>query len=565
MRLYAYGGTEFSTRCQIGEWHRIESGALQDKFGLKKESFAIGVGTDERSAFLVFKELQIGTANREYAYTLLLDPGADVWEAAHWNPLHFVGFLLKPERSELVLKTPEKIWENPKLLETLLADIKKELEQGEVSNQPFGGFNEDDDFFFLIAGMGLPGASEIDNALVFHTPRPVFNKLQWKLNDLPEFLRFGQGWFIGGQKENAPSFRLKLIVLDTPEKQSNSVEAQEFVDKGKAFLRNWETIKQIEGFKSVLAKAPSQPINFLSDTGKKNAQEYVSGIEILARLCLQSEIDKNLAAQVKDAVEKQTILAEEIEAVFFQNTFKRDLSPEVSKVWLELQDKRPLGAVKQPRLSGETLGEHFVRNRINPLYSNLNFDFEKGAEILLELINTETDAAKIPEWLESAVKYLNVREPGEQKFREYRRSFLDAALKSTVAKKSLDIWLNYTHNEELFGLVKDSLKLFAQRQVERETPDWRQVYLKFGFDSGGQWLAENHVSSGQINDLIQFINLEIETNSALKEISAEWIDDLATSPLKNSHFDQKRQTDKKSVAGLCLACKHFKKYSEYYS
>ena len=85
MRLLAYGGTAYVERRRIGAWGEVPRGALEDTYGMPGEAVSYGCGLLEGQPCLILRQRQTTDIGRTYAFSLLLDPGAEVWARFGWN------------------------------------------------------------------------------------------------------------------------------------------------------------------------------------------------------------------------------------------------------------------------------------------------------------------------------------------------------------------------------------------------------------------------------------------------------------------------------------------------
>lgn len=93
-RLLAYGGTSFSERRRIGPWPAIPEATLRDSYGLQPNAWCFGMGVLTGQPFLIFRQRQNVENRGGYPFSLLLDPGPDLWQRFEWNGAAVIAALL---------------------------------------------------------------------------------------------------------------------------------------------------------------------------------------------------------------------------------------------------------------------------------------------------------------------------------------------------------------------------------------------------------------------------------------------------------------------------------------
>lgn len=85
----AYGGTSYNELTRNTNWNvHIDEPFLGDRYGLsglQPHEPIFGVGQKKDKKFVIVRELVNREARSGYAYTLLFDPGKEVWQKAGWN------------------------------------------------------------------------------------------------------------------------------------------------------------------------------------------------------------------------------------------------------------------------------------------------------------------------------------------------------------------------------------------------------------------------------------------------------------------------------------------------
>ncbi|HEY9285111.1 MAG TPA: hypothetical protein VIP46_16785, partial [Pyrinomonadaceae bacterium] len=110
MRLLAHGGTSYTERRRVGAWPSIPRDALEDTYGLPGASRIYGLGVlEDCQPFLIYRLRQVTDSGRSYAFSLLLDPGGEVWERFGWNCADLLRALLADGIGAALVTQPESL------------------------------------------------------------------------------------------------------------------------------------------------------------------------------------------------------------------------------------------------------------------------------------------------------------------------------------------------------------------------------------------------------------------------------------------------------------------------
>src|SRR2546422_833144 len=121
MRIRAYGGIRLGERVRLGDWPEFPSGEIEDDHGLTSGEISFGVGVLPPAPFLVLRERQ-SAGTRFYSFTLLLDPGRDVWLRFGWTGASLLSALLAASAFAAQLRLrPEDV--SPAALRQKLAEL----------------------------------------------------------------------------------------------------------------------------------------------------------------------------------------------------------------------------------------------------------------------------------------------------------------------------------------------------------------------------------------------------------------------------------------------------------
>jgi hypothetical protein len=192
-RLFAFGGTRYEVRTRLGEWPETfaDTTEFESLAGLPvgENRLAFGVGL-RPTPTLILRQRQSEQDRGGYAYTVLLDPGRELWTRCGWNAARLLlamrrdaelwrGLLLEPER--LVTS----------FLQARLAALSFEAQPEARVSDPLALFAD------------AVVSSSVDGEDVALSVRPDAdsaspNAVASLLDSLPIAFRCGRGWMIGG-------------------------------------------------------------------------------------------------------------------------------------------------------------------------------------------------------------------------------------------------------------------------------------------------------------------------------------------------------------------------------
>ncbi len=257
MRLLVYGGIGHAERCRIGIWRGIEEGTLDDSYGLHESEFCFGVGFSEatsdssdenpRNPFIILRQLQNRHDRGGYAFTLLLDPGTDAWQAFAWNAAALMNALLTEESSrELLLIHPETIDSNQ--LSQMLRDA---MNRHASSYDHVNGCQSSDRLLSCDEATNnrfahlLTDAAVQDTALIVSIAinpesldlpsHPTLTEVNGWLAHTPPCFRLGDGWLFGGNRVHGEVLNAQLV-FDDRTANSNTREQE---TRGRKIVAAW--------------------------------------------------------------------------------------------------------------------------------------------------------------------------------------------------------------------------------------------------------------------------------------------------------------------------------------
>ncbi len=250
VRLLAYGGTHYAERSRVGAWPSIPTGTLQDLYGLVPGGVAYGCGVLDAQAFLVIRQRQ-NTSNRGgYAYSLLLDPGRQVWERFGWNAARLTHTILSsPASASLLLEEPERC--TAQTLDDLCRDLAAEV-------LPDGRVPGTEDLEAVWVGAlrhPVPVALHPGQAGLESLPGP--GVLAGVLSRLPPCFRLGAGWLVGAGRVHGAALGARMV-FDSAVAEPDA--ALPMIRTGRATLDAWGALEQRPEYAAALRSLSEQPV-----------------------------------------------------------------------------------------------------------------------------------------------------------------------------------------------------------------------------------------------------------------------------------------------------------------
>ncbi len=227
MRLLAYGGNASRERRRIGEWP-IPEPTLQSNYGIEVlGALSFGCAILDQQPYLIFRERQ-GEERGGYPFTLLLDPGREIWQEWKWNGAALIQALLNSDGREALFLQPERLDEPA--LARILVGLPVPAQR---SVAPAA-----DDWLGLWVGSNLAEEplTVAADVLGFST-RPDPASICKLAAVLPPCFQIGSGWLIAGTPAQGRTYGAKLLIDEQPE--TTSGELNRIRSAGMEVWRTW--------------------------------------------------------------------------------------------------------------------------------------------------------------------------------------------------------------------------------------------------------------------------------------------------------------------------------------
>jgi hypothetical protein len=521
MRLLAYGGTSLIERCQVGKWPEIPEGALGDRSSLVGSEFSYGVGLlEDQLPFVILRQRQNLQNRGGYAFTLLLDPGEQVWKTFGWNGADLAQSLLKSSLGQNLVLRPEDFTEN---------EIRNRLSEIEPSAE-FKGHEDTGRFWGLWAGaIVLEERLMVDPKDVGFERLPRIETMASCLSSLLPCFRCPYGWLVGGSKEHGEAFGAHLVF---DEVGSEDRDINSLIEEGENILTAWNTVSANPSFEETTRNKSDQPVFLWKPPEGRPLKKYLKGITILGdylgeKKSLDDEPDEGTG------LEQEIERARNVQALSGSHPLNEAATRLVVgqhfRFNLRLRDK------DVQRLHSQTLIEELFKRGKQPTdeESRMRLPSEIRLAVWRKLIESEKAIEGLPLLLGSAVKDLLAETVTDGVNYSQIAELADITIDRTVAAgASLQPWAGYWDDSELQYLVGDRLRKEAGRRIKEGGRDRVLDYLVFGGDEGGVLLANDGIEEPEALAVVTALLAEVQQEERLSHKARQWLDSLASSPLR---------------------------------
>jgi hypothetical protein len=271
----------YAQRLCLGDWKVVPAeGALQDTYGLHTDTLTFGVGLLDNLPCLIVRLLQSAPPRIGYAYTLLLDPGEEVWERFKWNGAELAYSLFgNPAAPSLPLLTEPEAYSEEKIESfihsvkprtltppTRPADALLALLVGSVSN--------DEPTVATPQAVGLPA-------------RPGLKETAARLASLPVALRNGAGWLVGGSRTNGRSFGVRFVLddgLDARGVEDDAEASGDGLSFGREVIAAWNDLSGDAAYAALISERENVPVWRWQEKYGSDPQQFFLRLLALAAL-----------------------------------------------------------------------------------------------------------------------------------------------------------------------------------------------------------------------------------------------------------------------------------------
>lgn len=525
MRLLAYGGTGYYERQRIGAWENAPRDALDDSFRLEEEQMTFGLCLIEKEPVLVIRQLQVTKTGRAYAYSLLLDPGASVWQGFGWNAAELADALFDEtiETSRLLLEQPEKL--NAQDLEEVFdsltpkADHRFERSLSEVVNDYEAAW---------IGAFFTPSISSWPPKVFGFVARPNFVEISALLWRLPPCFRAGLGWLIGSSGQSARNFGAQFSIDD---RADVDYPMADLIAQGRQLHGALQALSDDDEFAETADRLIDRPVWEWADDATENPAPMAERLTIISALLTAVPERDDILQMAVENLPQTDFLKVELRRAWQRAAFSRGkmLTPEQTSFALDncLDCDVPLREDNIPWLDETTLVERFVTDGLEPSNSNVpHLPLAARYKVWSALLLQTREHEDVPGIFFRAIE--DIEEESETG-RHVASLIQELSARMTNDKSfSLLFWQRY-RNKGHWVSVKQMLRDLARDRAVSHNRDWQLEYLLFAEDDGADWLIHQPTSNRDWREMIKlFVNL-VQTNQEHAEPARRWLQALADS------------------------------------
>lgn len=562
MRLLAYGGTEYAERCRIGAWPSMAYGPLEDTYGLSGDAPAFGCGQRDGQLFLIIRQVQ-KRGQRLYAYSLLIEPDASVWEHFGWNAASIILALFdgaEPREADQncvgqrLLNHPEEF--NEESLRAIFAKLSPpSLPQAERNEALLsvwvGALHSAEPVTVTPQSLGIaarPGIAEI--AAAMESLQPCF--------------RSGLGWLVGGSAIQSQTFGAHLV-LDDWLTQAPPV-VQECIENGDWMRQSWQRIAEDVRYGALLKEKERRPIWQWGPLWLQSMPLSFARVGFLASLLKSTALETEMLQVVLNDLKEDGPLEQEIREVA-RAILTADSEPlNRPATMLLLHDHFDNGlrldGATVARLHDPTVVEFYTdaRRRIRPTQADNSPRLPPPlrADIWRMLLDTTTTADQLPNLL---LEMRNDLDADASPAYSTEKMGAVALSRSLALNDDLTLWIAHRSNQNLGQLVGKWLKEEVCRRASTGKKNWQRDYLAFGQDAGGHHFAQLNIPPPAARELFAAIWSLANSENGLQPDAKRWIVALAQSPLRQQVPVKDKLDLQKAAPG---DWQHFKEMAQFY-
>jgi hypothetical protein len=532
VRLLAHGGKSYSERHRIGAWSAIPREVLESSYGLPGDSMTYGVGIlDDCLPFLIVRVSQLTDIGRDYAYSLLLDPGREVWERFGWNAADLLRTILADEIGKTVLSDPETLTiEDLVHRFSLLKPMAPNLARPKASDQTL-----DQIACWIGAAFSDEPVVLPPNSLGFAN-RPSLDGVAELLSRIPQpGMRAGRGWLIGGSREHGESLGARLVLDEGMQEVASPVEC---IQRGYQALEALRRIAANSEFGSALAKL--EGLLFCEWNQGASASALLERLQLLAQLIASEQPADSLLQNLEQQLSRLPFLAGEIRRAahaLILNSKSPHFSPTQTTLLLRnyFEEGFEVGQENVERLDPQTLIQMLLTNGPQSRLTTapLPLSAEIRADVLVRGLGSAASYAELPRLLTAASASIEKTFGRGTRAESWQAKLLDQVeMRTKTTDSSLHVWDSFPPDHQASSGLAEILKHEARDRAKRRSEGWELEYLCYGKDVGGKELLRANISNADASQLVVRYLQEITQESDLATAAKEWIHQLALSDLR---------------------------------
>ncbi len=516
-RWLAYGGTEWRERARFGDWPDVPAGTLGSDYGLL-DNDSFGVGILGPGPALLFRRLN-KSSERWYTYTILFDPGVEVWKSFHWDAAALAVALLVDDSilRPLLLDRPEHL--TLELVTEGLQSLTLPKAQG-TSETP-----EEFHLFLSLLAASLFGTAPLVSGFdsVGLSGALDARRLSLALRAIPPCFRLANGWLINANRTLAEFFSVGCVLDPAPAAKA----PDGFAEQGLSILRDWHRVSLDPHFSPLVSRLESLPV-YRWDVERT---DVISDVRRVAGALCNPHPGERFSLMLEAQKQARLVLTRDLASAFLAGCCREDqqrLDAARSRYLLDTAaPEKSVPADLIHRLDDTVVHTWFVERGMEPWPG---IPAEIALRIYDSLIGNAEQKDMIPALLERAIERMQRTVP-----RPSIKSLVQKAATLSCQEAPIPTeWLAVS--KSLKGAaVRDLLRGFLIAEARRRAgqrpppPSWPQDYLLFAEDSGGEELSGVRSDRTELDRLIGYLIGETVKGN-LEAI--DWLRRLALSPLR---------------------------------
>ena len=556
MRLLAYGGTAYVERQRIGAWENAPRDALDDSFRLEEERFTFGLCLIGKDPVLVIRQLQLTNTGRAYAYSLLLDPGINIWHKFNWDAGAMAQALLNDERPEIrsqLLEQPEKL--NEQELRNILASVSEKADQSAAKEN---GISDREAAW--IGGFFTPAASSLPPQVLDFPARPNFAETSDLIHRLPPCFRAGMGWLIGSSSQSARSFGARLSIDERADTDFNT----QFVELGHRLYNALQTLASNDDdeLAEIGNRLATKPAWNWSPEATKDAAILAERLVLVAGLIKFSPDQDDLLDQAIVTLPQTEFLQKELRRAWQLAVIsaQKKLTETQTSFALENLFDHSLPLPNDEFLDPSTLAERFVtdeRQPSDPGIPQLSLPLRRTVWGLY-LQKSQND--DLPQTFFNAID--DLEDIGGDKAADHVTALTKELGERMTGDQTLNLffWKDYDSHRH-WASIRELLREVSMQRARSGNKGWEIEYLLFADDDGGEKLSQANIPPKQLRDMIDnFVNMARDRRGYPGE-AIRWLQALGNSSLRTSGL---LTCEKKYLISLIAVTHTWVKYTDLY-
>lgn len=526
MRIFAFGGNRYAERARVGEWPAdfADTVEFEDVFALPfgRRLLAYGVGVRDATPVLVVRERQSEEDRGGYAYTVLLDPGAEIWKrfdynaarlllaaqrhAAFWTELlTSPSTLASPDivRDRLDALDPHPATGQPTVPGSLITKVKVALVGSMLGPAPLA---------VHVSELGVAGRLDVPQMAVL-------------LDALPPAFRIGFGWLMGGNPATAPKFGCRLVVDDVSEGPAANAHAVMALGAEAVYALEVVAGQQLSAALPPLLEQPAHVWDV-------EPSRLVEQCRVLVALSTGAAEDVAVALA---AIAPSDLLHDDVLKAIVQaiTTSPAAPAPAVADWALAAYG----GATRIPpeiaqRTDAATLARHLLAAGVtlaSPSVRHYKLPSRTALEVWRAQLAVE-EPSRVPGLLREAVGHLTRGSP-DRVDRTFAVELARVAIdRTTTAGRPLREWCAADGDVRLWPVLSEVLEGAVRRTLAPGDESWALDYLCCARDPGGAWLAEQ-VGIASLEE-VAHVALAFLRDRVFGGAARDWLDALAESPVR---------------------------------